>query len=152
MIVALNTGGGYRVNKKSIFFLFHTVGRVFPAYASQELSLAFVSDYEIKKLNAAYRRKNKPTDVLSFAERDVRQGLGDRTYLGEIVIAYPYARRQAVRYHRTLNQEISLLLVHGFLHLIGYDHLNKKDEQQMMGLERTILSKFYKRSINHGNH
>lgn len=79
-----------------------------------EISLVLCDDAFIQSLNAQYRGKDKPTDVLSFAQ-------GDPEILGDIVISLPAAARQAEAAHWTLENEVALLGVHGLLHLLGYD-------------------------------
>jgi|SRR3989338_3698910 len=106
-----------------------------------ELSIALVGDSEIKRLNKIYRRKNKVADVLSFAEIDSRAKLDlAPDYLGEIIIGYPQAVRQARRAKRLVNQQLEMLLIHGFLHLLGYDHQRAKDALLMENLEQRIIN------------
>ena len=142
MQVAVNQTKSYRIDKSFINKLFAVMARLVPKYAKCELSVAFVDNAEIKKLNFRYRKKNKPTDVLSFAERDSNDKFGNRRFIGEIIIAYPYARQQARRNHRTIRQELRILLTHGFLHLVGYDHIKLSDRLRMQRVEKKILSKF----------
>ena len=85
-----------------------------------ELTLSFVDDPEIRELNKAYRKKDKATDVLSFALNET--GSDGRFYLGDIVISIPRAKEQAAELGHSLVRELEILAVHGFLHLIGYDH------------------------------
>jgi probable rRNA maturation factor len=93
----------------------------------REVSVCLVSDGEIAKLNRKYRGKAKPTDVLSFsaAPNGKSRVLGDSqmaSYLGDIAISPQTARRNARRYGRTLPDELRILILHGVLHLMGYDH------------------------------
>ena len=117
-----------------------------------EVSISFVPDEEIAQLNAEYRGKEGPTDVLSF-ECD---GLDDDMLLfeddqfevpefalGDIVIAPDVALKQSADYGTTFEQEISVLLVHGLLHLCGYDHIEDEDAAIMEPLEREILSAWF---------
>ena len=85
-----------------------------------ELTLSFVDDPEIRELNKTYRRKDKPTDVLSFPLGE--KGSDGLFYLGDIVISIPRAREQAAEIGHPLERELEILTVHGFLHLLGYDH------------------------------
>jgi len=85
-----------------------------------ELSLSFVENAEIRGLNRRFRGKNKATDVLSFPFNE--QAADGRFYLGDIVISVPVARVQAARLGHALRRELEILAVHGFLHLLGYDH------------------------------
>jgi probable rRNA maturation factor len=95
------------------------------------VSLAFVGDTAMRRLNQRYRRKPGTTDVLSFP--------GRRPELGEIVISVPQARRQARRYGTTVIQELLLLSVHGLLHLAGYRHRRPRDRQRMQTAEQRLL-------------
>jgi rRNA maturation RNase YbeY len=102
-----------------------------------ELSIALIGDAEMQKLNARYRQKNYPTDVLSFpVEENVP---GDVRLLGDVVISVDKARRQAKERARTLDEEMVTLLIHGVLHLLGYDHERSAKEARRMGrLEKKV--------------
>lgn len=99
-------------------------------------SIIFVSDEEIKDLNNRYRNINNKTDVLSFPNEDKT----DKT-LGDIFISLNVAKTQAKEYKHSLNREIAFLAVHGYLHLIGYDHNTKEEEKEMIELQEQILKK-----------
>ncbi|HEY6197837.1 MAG TPA: rRNA maturation RNase YbeY [Candidatus Binatia bacterium] len=105
--------------------------------SESELSLAFVGNAAIAKLNKKYRRKSKATDVLSFpAEPAANGGPG---LLGDVVISVDKAREQAQAGGWTLTQEIDRLLIHGIVHLLGYDHeRSAKDARVMRALEKKI--------------
>ena len=90
-----------------------------------EVSIAFVDDEAMKDLNRRYRRKNRTTDVLTFA--------GDEPLLGDIVISLDQARRQAADEKHSLPTEVRYLILHGILHAIGYDH--ERDQGEMNALE-----------------
>lgn len=99
----------------------------------QNISLALVGDKTIQKYNAIYRQKNKVTDVLSF-----NLPVGD--FLGEILICVPQARRQARADKKPLLSEIKFLVVHGALHLLGFDHeKNNKEKMRQEKAEQAIL-------------
>jgi probable rRNA maturation factor len=102
------------------------------------LNVVFVDDDYIHSLNKEYRKKDKPTDVLSFSYIDSAE-TGDNV-IGEIYISVPTAKRQAPEYHNTLQDELNKLFVHGMLHIFGYDHENDADYEKMAGLEGKILS------------
>lgn len=111
--------------------------------SSSELSLTFVGDRRMQHLNYQYRRKDCATDVLAFAARDVRiprcEHLTQR-FLGDVVIAAPTAMRQARQEHRSLDEEVAALIVHGVLHLCGYDHEQSASEaRRMFRREHLIL-------------
>jgi probable rRNA maturation factor len=97
---------------------------------SGELALVFAGDGVLKRLNGRYRGKDRPTDVLSFPGPGGAEGLGD------ILISMPAAERNARRLGRTLAQELDVLALHGFLHLLGYDH--ETDDGTMDRLERRL--------------
>ncbi|MFA6552835.1 MAG: rRNA maturation RNase YbeY [Patescibacteria group bacterium] len=111
-----------------------------PQYRHAEVSVAFVSDAVSRRLNRQYRHIDRPTDVLSFSELDVKKAEMISTgYVGEIVIAVPYTRRQAKRLLHSFREEVIILLIHGWLHLIGHDHIRNAAAVKMQRLEKRIL-------------
>ncbi len=140
MDISISQTKSFRIRRQPITQLFVTISRLFPRYAGGSVSVVFVTNREIAKLNQTYRGKRGPTDVLSFAERETESFVHDAKLIGEIVIAVPYARRQAAAQGITMRQEINWLLAHGFLHLIGYDHQQFHAAQRMKSLEQKILS------------
>ncbi len=104
-----------------------------------ELSVLLVSDREMRKLNRDYRGRDRPTDVLAFAQREGPGGAPDGL-LGDVVISVDTARRQAAERRLTLGTEGERLLVHGLLHLLGYDHERSAAEaRRMQRRERTLV-------------
>src|SRR5947209_9335003 len=100
-----------------------------------ELSLALVTDPEIHDLNRRYRGKDRPTDVLSFPLADALQS----SLLGEVVISVETAARQAQRRGHSLREELQTLLIHGVLHLLGYDHeVSRREAIRMRRKEREV--------------
>lgn len=104
-----------------------------------ELSIALINEERIRELNAAYRGKDVPTDVLSFESGDVPDET-EPYLLGDVVICPSVAKRQAEEFGQTLEQELGLLLTHGILHLLGYDHQTEEEAEAMEAREREILS------------
>ncbi|MEZ4442073.1 MAG: rRNA maturation RNase YbeY [Polyangiaceae bacterium] len=110
---------------------------------SAELSLSLVADAEMQGLNRDYRQKDRPTDVLAFA---LREGEGEspvvdgREVLGDVVISVDTARRQAASRRRPLLDELTLLLAHGLLHLLGYDHETDAEEAEMNAATRDLVA------------
>lgn len=104
-----------------------------------ELSLCLVRDEEIRQLNALWRKKNAPTDVLSFPGSEM-PGVGKRI-LGDIVISMETARRAARKFDSSLNDELDLYLAHGLLHLLGFDHHAPAPARRMERLERQLLGR-----------
>jgi probable rRNA maturation factor len=106
----------------------------------KDLTVAFVSDRRIKELNNIFRDKNRPTDVLSFPyEPDQYDYLETENFLGDIVISVEQAQRQAKENNLTLENEIKQLILHGILHLVGYDH--ESDGGEMNRLELKLRRK-----------
>jgi probable rRNA maturation factor len=108
-----------------------------------ELSIALVSDAVIRELNRDYRRKDKPTDVLAFPMNDPPAGGGPLTapvsgLLGDVILSVETARRQAEANSRPLLAELTMLLAHGLLHLLGYDHQTDAEEREMTALTREL--------------
>ncbi|TYP78005.1 rRNA maturation RNase YbeY [Paenibacillus methanolicus] len=119
-----------------------------------EVSLTFVTDEEIHSLNREYRNIDRPTDVLSFAIQEVTDEELDIVYevesedeevplegmLGDIIISVERAAAQAEEYGHSLERELGFLFVHGFLHLIGYDHQDDENEAVMTRKQEAVLS------------
>lgn len=104
-----------------------------------ELSIALVGDKEMRLLNAEYRNKHTTTDVLSFAVEN--QPASVSVLLGDVVISVEQARRQAREQKKTLKSEMATLLIHGVLHLLGYDHEGSKRQAKIMfSLERKLYN------------
>ena len=105
---------------------------------SDSAAIAFVTDSEIARLNKIYRKRNKPTDVLSFPAQSAKR-VNKSKFLGDIAIAPAVARRYAKKNGRTLQSEICILILHGILHLLGYDH--ETDRGQMDRIELKLRRK-----------
>jgi len=127
------------------------------APSNYEVSVSFVDSDEIQRLNKEYRAKDAPTDVLSFMLSDPSTWLGKTNKpstpnkliesdisdipiaLGDIVICEEIAKQQAEIYGHSLERELGFLLIHGLLHLAGYDHMTEEDETKMRQAQREIL-------------
>jgi probable rRNA maturation factor len=102
-----------------------------------ELSVALIGNAEMRKLNARFRNKDYPTDVLSFPTED--HWPGTPHLVGDVIISVDKARQQAKERRRSLDEEMTTLLIHGVLHLLGYDHeRSAKDARIMNRLEKKI--------------
>jgi probable rRNA maturation factor len=99
--------------------------------AEYELSIVLMNDNQIKELNRLYRRKNRPTDVLAFSQREGRYGARAGTLLGDVAVSVPTARRQARARAATLRDELTMLVAHGLLHLLGWDHQTDAADRRM---------------------
>ncbi|HOZ36561.1 MAG TPA: rRNA maturation RNase YbeY [bacterium] len=100
-----------------------------------DLSLAFVSKPVMRRLNLSYRGQNRATDVLSFVFDQSKNNL-----VGEIIICLPVAKSQARALGHSLQQEVYRLLIHGLVHLCGYDHLKAREAVVMENIEKKLLS------------
>jgi len=108
-----------------------------------ELSIALVDDEEMAHLNEQYRGIAEPTDVLSFGCDDPCVAVGDEPImLGDVIIAPSVAERQAAELGTTVEAELNLLLVHGILHLLGYDHVADEDAVAMQAREAVVLDAY----------
>ncbi len=122
-------------------------GRIYKVNQNKEISLAFVGDAAMKKLNQTYRGLNRPTDVLSFAPLNNAKGnltgqVGDDNLLGEIIIDYAQIKRQAGRFGQTAKQELAFILVHGLLHLAGYNDKTEAGRREMVKLGEEFIKNF----------
>lgn len=113
-----------------------------------EVSVSFVNNTDIQQLNKTYRNKDEPTDVISFALQDT---VSDRIntaennlplILGDIIISIDRAEEQAIEYNHSLERELGFLAVHGFLHLLGYDHIDASEEKVMFQKQKDIMDGF----------
>ncbi len=125
--------------------LVHLAERLLSAVGESrsELSLELTGDRRMRWLNREYRKKDRPTDVLAFPIREAVMPRGVRLVshmLGDVVISLPTAVRQAKEAGRAIDDELAMLLVHGVLHLCGYDHeRNPREASRMLRRERALL-------------
>ncbi len=143
-ILEINNLTKNRINKEYLEEVAEATLKIGRANKKIKISLVFVGEKLSQKLNYIYRDKNRPTDVLSFLYEDNE---------GEIVICYPVAIKQALRiggqalriggqakiYQTTIKAELTRLLIHGILHLVGYNHESFDDAEQMENREREII-------------
>ena len=96
------------------------------------LSVIFVDNNEIRRINKEYRNIDRETDVISFALEDNQTIKSEIRILGDIYISIPKMKEQAKLYEHSEKRELSFLTCHGLLHLLGYDHVNNKEEEKIM--------------------
>ncbi len=96
-----------------------------------EICITFIDDPEMRKLNNNYRSIDRTTDVLSFPQ--------DNEFLGDLVISYPTAVKNSKRYKTTIKKELQRLVIHGILHLLGFDHKKKKERDIMRAKEKELF-------------
>ncbi|GEK29703.1 endoribonuclease YbeY [Kurthia zopfii] len=113
-----------------------------------ELSITFVTNEAIHEINKEYRQKDAPTDVISFALEELGEGEtaiiaeGMPRILGDVIISIDRTREQAEEFGHSFERELGFLAIHGFLHVLGYDHMNEEDEKVMFGKQDEILESF----------
>lgn len=113
------------------------------------LAIVITDDESVRALNRDYRGVDAATDVLSFAAHDGAEAFQDapddlrallESTLGDVIIAFPYAERQAAHFGNPIDAELKLLAVHGVLHLLGYDHATEEEEAALWALQEAILA------------
>ncbi len=107
-----------------------------------EVSILLTGDEQISQLNKEYRDVDGPTDVLSFSQLegdDEMEPETEENLLGDVVISVETAMRQAGQQSKSLEEEVDMLLVHGLLHLLGYDHAQPEDEAKMFARQKELL-------------
>ncbi len=107
--------------------------------ADSELTIRLVDEEEGRELNRTWRHKDYPTNVLSFPA-DVPEGLLDIPLLGDLVICVPVVEREAIEQGKAADAHWAHLVIHGCLHLLGYDHLEDAEAEEMENLERDLLA------------
>lgn len=109
--------------------------------AERELSVVFGSDRLLQTLNRSYRGKDRPTNVLAFPQTPIYPGEPETALLGDVVISLPIAAREAQDLQQTLEERVVYLLLHGLLHLLGYDHeASVPARRRMATRERQVLA------------
>jgi probable rRNA maturation factor len=132
-MIEINNTTKYKIDEKSI----KKVAAEFlrrRRLSRKDVSIAFIGDKEMRRLNRRYRKKDKTTDVLSFAEEGEDAG-----FFGEIVISPAQIKKQARENGNTFKQELIFILVHGLLHLAGYDDCIEKDRINMIKLGEKFI-------------
>lgn len=110
---------------------------------SGEFNVIVVDNKKIKQINKEYRNTDRETDVISFAlEDDKTFIMKDYRVLGDIYISIDKVKEQAKNYNHSFKREFSFLALHGLLHLLGYDHMNKDDESIMFSKQEEVLNKY----------
>lgn len=111
-----------------------------------ELGIILVNDRHIRVYNREYRKKDRPTDVLSFP---MREGVGGELhpgFLGDVMISLERLAEEALLYGRSRREQLLILLIHGILHLLGYDHeRSPKEERRMQRRERLLFKRIYRK-------
>jgi probable rRNA maturation factor len=127
MIEILNNQKRHKIEIKRFRDLLTKLIRFYKV-GNPELTLAFVNNSAIRDLNRRFLDEDSPTDVLSFP---IGEKLADGNYyLGDIIISVPYANKQRMKRKHDLERELEILAIHGFLHLLGYEHFEGMEEEE----------------------
>ena len=139
-----NNQNKIKINKRKIRSTVLKILKILDC-ANKEISLSFVDDEKIKKLNKQYLGKDKPTNVISFPLQEGEYSDINPNIIGDIVISTETAQRDALRGNLTISQEIDFLIIHGILHLLGYNHENttRKERTKMHQKENDLFKAFY---------
>jgi probable rRNA maturation factor len=134
-----------QINLKKIAKLMEQAARLLKIKAIFEVSILVVGDSKIRSLNKKYRFKDKVTDVLSFSQLEgpVMVDPSGQRNLGDIVVSWPQVKRQAVKYGFTAEKELAFLIIHGLLHLLGYDDKTQRQYDKMEKIQNKILASVY---------
>lgn len=128
-----------RVLETAAEYLRSEENQPFPAMPI-EVSLVFSSDEQVREINAEWRGQDKPTNVLSFPAFPLSPGGKPGPMLGDIIVARETVEREAVDLDKSFTDHLTHLMVHGFLHLFGYDHMDSEEAERMESLETRILA------------
>ena len=138
-----------RLKKKEVFF--KNICNAFPRkykFINKKviLTLLLSNNRNIKKLNKYFRNKNKPTDILSFPFGK-KVNTSRQPYIGDIIISYNFMNKSKVKNLKFFHQKLIKTFIHGFLHLLGFDHIKNKDFKKMLKEEeriyKSVISKLY---------
>ena len=135
-VLVLNRQRSYRVRRDQLAGFASRVVDEFPPQDADSLAVMLVSDRKMREYNKRFRGQDRATDVLSFPVVGDMAPVGER-HLGDILISVPTAAEQAGGARGALERELKLLVLHGYLHLLGYDH--EVDDGEMMKLQRRLV-------------
>ncbi len=136
-----------KIKKKNLFF--RKICKAFPKkyqFSNKQVSLTILlsNNKYIKKLNKEFRKKNKSTDILSFPFNE-KTKISKKTYIGDIIISYNYIDKPKTQKLKFFKKKLIKIFIHGFLHLLGFDHLKNKDYKKMLKEEdqiyKSVISK-----------
>ena len=138
-----------KIKKANIFF--NSLAKVFPKkyrFIKKKVSLTILlsNNKNIKKLNKKFRNKNKATDVLSFPS-EIKINIKKSPYIGDIVISYEFMNKRKVLSDLDFKNKVTKIFIHGFLHLLGYDHIKLRDFKVMLIEEEKIYQTIKKKIV-----
>ena len=131
-----------KLKKKELFF--EKICKAFPKkyqFLKKKINLSILlsNNKNIKKLNKEFRNKNKSTDILSFPFNE-RIKISKQTYIGDIIISYNYIDKPKTQKLKFFEKKLIKIFIHGFLHLLGFDHIKNRDYQKMLKKEVQIYN------------
>ena len=138
-----------KLKKKELFF--EKICKAFPKkyqFLKKKINLSILlsNNKNIKKLNKEFRNKNKSTDILSFPFNE-KIKISKQTYIGDIIISYNYIDKPKTQKLKFFEKKLIKIFIHGFLHLLGFDHIKNRDYQKMLREEdriyKSVISKLY---------
>ena len=134
-------GWSSKLKKKQIFF--NEVCKAFPKrykFSKKKVSLSILlsNNKKIKKLNKNFRNKNKPTDILSFPTSE-KNKIKKKTYIGDIIISYDFLNKPKMQKIEIFREKLIRIFIHGFLHLLNFDHKKDIDYKKMLKEEKRIF-------------
>ena len=134
-------GWSSKLKKKQIFF--NEVCKAFPKrykFSKKKVSLSILlsNNKKIKKLNKNFRNKNKPTDILSFPFSE-KNKIKKKTYIGDIIISYDFLNKPKMQKIEIFKEKLIKIFIHGFLHLLNFDHKKDTDYKKMLKEEKRIF-------------
>ena len=138
-----------RLKKKELFF--NKICKAFPKkykFLNKKVSLTLLlsNNKNIKKLNKNFRNKNRPTDILSFPFSK-KINVSKQTYIGDIIISYNFIGRPKTQSFKFFKEKLIKIFIHGFLHLLGFDHIKDKDYKKMLKEEEKIYQSVISKMI-----
>ncbi len=142
-VTVLNRQRNHRIRRPELTEFLHRLALAAPAQGADSVSMCLVSDRKMREYNRRFRGRDAATDVLSFSANDPAGPPGER-HLGDIVISVTAAAVQARQARHSLEQELKLLALHGYLHLLGYDH--RTDDGSMLRMQRRLIRRLLPRA------
>lgn len=131
------------IREEILEWLAKELDTIFPNETNGILNIAFLDDESIRVLNRDHRGINKTTDVLSFHYHEDFSELSEEDTAGEIILSESRIQSQAEEYHETLEAETCKLIIHSSLHILGFDHENDEDYEEMRPLEKDLEERLY---------
>jgi probable rRNA maturation factor len=149
-VLISNEQNVWQLNKNEIAQLAEKIMREEKLSENIELSLVFCDDAAIKDLNKQFRNKDEATDVLAFPlpQSSFKEFTPMSVLIGDVVISVETAIRQAKEMEHELKKEVTLLLIHGLLHLVGYDHIKSEDKKKMLEREKELCDLLFPKTEN----